>query len=153
MLKRSCFSLLWLLVIATLAVITAWAATKVSPFQFPLMLPTAWLVGVILIAVDRPRMYENWRQRWRSRFVWCVVAYAILLGLGPMIAIDGYLEYWPWFIVLLFPLLVVGVSEPARGHWRCGIGALLVLYGQFFAMIYNLTHYQSGVGCWFGWIS
>ena len=71
---------------------------------------------------------------------------------GPMLAVQRDPYSAPWFILFLAPLVWIGITGPSRGEWARGVGAWLVLYGQFFALIYNITHGESGIGCWSGWV-
>lgn len=64
----------------------------------------------------------------------------VVLGvLRPMLWVQQDRHLGPWFVLLLAPLVWVGVTGPGRGEWVRGVGAWLVLYGQFFALIVNIT--------------
>lgn len=146
--------LLWLPATTVLTVAVGWGAKEAWVFDHwwaPLL---AWLLGIVLLAVGRPRAWDKSPvQRLRSRLAWVVFAYAVLLGLvEPMLWVQRDRHSGPWFVVLLVPLAWVGVTGPGRGEWCCCIGACLVLYGQFFSLIYNITHGTSGIGCWSGWV-
>ncbi|OWK38045.1 hypothetical protein FRUB_07165 [Fimbriiglobus ruber] len=57
-----------------------------------------------------------------------------------------------WFVPLLAPLVWAGVTDFRRGRWKRAIGAWLVVFCQYFAMIYNMTHELSGLGVWLCWV-
>ena len=147
--------LLWLPVIAVLTVAVGWGAKEAWIYDHGWIPALAWLLGVVLLGAGRPRVRdEDPAQLRRSRVGWAVYAYALALGvIGPMLWVQRDRPSGPWFVLLLAPLAWVGVTGPGRGEWARGIGAWLVLYGQYFALIYNITHGGSGIGCWSGWVS
>jgi hypothetical protein len=152
--RGSWAALLWLPVTAVLTVAIGWGAKEAWIFHHGWIPPLAWLLGVILLVVGRPRIRdEDAAQLLRSRVAWAVFAYAVALALfDPMLWVQRDRHSGPWFILLLAPLVWVGVNGPGRQEWTRGAGAWLVFYGQFFALIYNITHSTSGIGCWSGWV-
>ncbi|MDY3559089.1 hypothetical protein R5W23_006292 [Gemmata sp. JC673] len=146
--------MLCLPVTASLAAAVGWGAREAWIFYHGWIPPVVWLGGVILLTVGRPRIRdEDAAQIRRAGLAWVVFAYAIALGLlGPMLAVQRDRHLGPWFVLLLAPLAWAGVTGVCRGEWARGVGAWLVLYGQFFALIYNITHGTSGIGCWSGWV-
>ena len=146
--------LFWLPVIAILTVAVGWGAKSAWIFDHGWIPPLVWLGGVLLLAVGRPRVRnEDTAQLRRLQVAWAVFAYAVALGVvEPMLWVQRDRYSGPWFVLLLTPLAWVGINGPRHGEWARGIGAWLVLYGQFFALVYNITHGTSGIGCWSGWI-
>ena len=147
--------LLWLPAIATLVVVIAWGARKAWILDYGwIPPPLGWLIGVILLLIGRPWVRDEiGTQRVRPQVAWIIFAYSVALGLiGPMWWVREDRHSGPWFVLLLLPLAWVGVAGSARGEWARSIGAWLVLFGQFFALIYNITHDDSGIGCWWGWV-
>ena len=57
-----------------------------------------------------------------------------------------------FFLAVLSPYVFVGVFALTRRAWLTAVGAWIVFYGQFFGLIYNLTHGTSGLGCISSWI-
>ncbi|MBL8867191.1 MAG: hypothetical protein JNK93_16670 [Planctomycetia bacterium] len=146
--------LLWLPVIVVLTAAVGWGAKEAWIFYHWWVPLLAWILGLVLLAVGRPRVPEGGAaQLLRSRVAWALFAYAVALGLlEPMLLVQRNWHSGPWFILLLVPLAWAGVTGPGRGDWAHGAGAWLVLYGQLFALVYNMTHDTSGIGCWSGWV-
>jgi hypothetical protein len=144
----------WLPATAAVAVGVAIGAKEAWIFDHDWIPPLAWILGVVMIAVGRPRVTnKDAVQLRRSRFAWALFAYAVALALvEPMLWAQRDRRFGPCLVLLLAPLVWVGVTAPGRGEWVRSIGAWLVLYGQFFALIYNLTHDTSGIGTWSGWV-
>jgi hypothetical protein len=139
---------------AEITAAVAWGAKEAWIFDHGWSPPAAWLLGIALLVGGRPVVAAgDAAQLRRSRWAWATVGYAVTLGLvGPMLWVQANRHAAPWFVLLLAPLAWVGVTGPGRGDWARGVGAWLVLYGQFFALIYNVTHGDSGIGCWSGWV-
>jgi hypothetical protein len=146
--------LLWLPLVAVLTIGIAWGAKNAWIFDHGWIPPLAWLLGIVLLAIGRPRVREQEAiQIWRSQSAWVMFGYSIALGLlEPMLVAQRNHQYSPWFVLLLVPVAWVAVIGFGRSEWRRSLGAWLVLYSQFFALIYNITHLTSGIGCWSGWV-
>ena len=147
--------LLWLPVIAILTVAVGWGAKKAWIFSHGWIPPFALLLGLALLWFGRPRVRDGKpTQLRRSGVAWLLIAYAVALGMiDPMLWVQRNPHFAPWFVLALAPFVWTGVTAPGRGEWVRGVGSWTVLYGQFFALIYNITHGDSGIGCWSGWVS
>ncbi|MBN9524000.1 hypothetical protein J0H58_36735 [bacterium] len=78
---------------------------------------------------------------------------AALCVFQPVLAVTPYAPWTPpAFAVGLAPLAWAGVTGMGRGQWVRACGAWLVLFGQYFALIYNASHSASGMGVYSGWV-
>ncbi|HJZ56706.1 MAG TPA: hypothetical protein VKE74_17195 [Gemmataceae bacterium] len=142
-----CFTLLLILI-----GLTAWAGQHASPFDHWWVPLSACAIGLVLLCVGRahaaggdPDRYPVWR---------IVPVYAVILCVfEPVMLVSPYFRLSPLLFALVLALLAwVGVTGLGRGLWVRAIGAWLVLFGQFFAMIFNVSHSDAGMGCYSGWV-
>jgi hypothetical protein len=56
----------------------------------------------------------------------------------------------PLHIVFLTPFAWVGVTALGRGEWVRAYGAWVLLFGQFFELVYNGVHSSSSIGLLLG---
>ncbi len=112
-------------------------------FWVPLCLS---LVGLVLLFVGRVPVAVA------GEWILLVPLYAF--GLFASEAVLLVIPYYPWtppaFALLLAPLVWAGVTGLGRGWWKRAVGAWLVLFGQYFALIYNASHSSSHMGCYSG---
>jgi hypothetical protein len=147
--------LLCFVALAALARLTAWGAENAWISNHEWIPGATWIGGLILLLLGRPRRIETERRSMiESSLGWLLILYVIAFGpIDPMasLLVDDTSRQ-PMLNLLLIPIAWAGVVGLRRGAWKWAIGAWLVLYGQFFALIYNVSHGTSGIGCWMRWV-
>jgi hypothetical protein len=86
--------------------------------------------------------------------LWILLVPLYAAGLFVSEAVLLVTPFIPWtppaFALLLAPLVWAGVTGLGRGWWKRAVGAWVVLFGQYFALIYNASHSSSHMGCYSG---
>ena len=134
--------------------IIAWCAYAAWIFTHGWVPHAAFLGSLLLLWIGRPKVQTDPHSiSPRNPTDWFVAVYIVVLGaIDPMQFVHRDRITGPWLVLLLAPLVFLGVIRLKRNSWIRAVGIWLALYGQYFALIYNITHTTSGIGCWSGWV-
>jgi hypothetical protein len=144
--------LLCFLVIVALIGLTAWAGHEAWVYDHWLVPVPPCAAGMLLLLIGPRRVVGEGEDTWKlGQGLLC---YAVLLCVfNPVMAVSPYNRWTPpAFALALGPFVWTGVTGLGRGFWTRAVGAWLVLFGQYFALIYNAAHSASGIGFLKGWV-
>jgi hypothetical protein len=147
--------LLWMVPITSLTYLTERTARTAQLHRFDGHLPVfAWILGSTLLFVGTKRSPQHTKPQisWTR---WWVFAYAIALGVyDPVFWIEpgSNNNTIIGFVLLLAPFAWVAISGTRERGWAGTFGAWLLMFGQFFSLMYNIGHWGSGIGTVRSWI-
>jgi hypothetical protein len=144
--------LICFIVIGTLIGLTAWAGHQAWAFDHWFVPVPPCVAGMLFLLVgSRHVVREGEGIRALGHGVLC---YAVFLCVfNPVMAVSPYNRWTPpTFALALGPFVWAGVTCLGRGLWTRVVGAWLVLFGQYFALIYNASHSASGIGFLNAWV-
>lgn len=144
--------LLCFVVIVALIGMTAWAGHEAWVYDHWFVPVPPCTAGTLLLFVGTRLVTKQDEDAKRPG--WGVPWYAVFLCVfNPVLAVAPYARWTPpAFAFALAPFVWAGVTGLGRGFWTRAIGAWLMLFGQYFALIYNAANSTSGIGFYAGWV-